>query len=102
MCVDSPTPRAGERIWSRPPMCPADADPPPSGPEHALARLSGELGGRHLPAGLSHLGEAQLGHLTMAVAAARERQSLAIAQAAERGLQFVPRLLRGPLRKALR
>ena len=54
------------------------------------------------PAGLLHvLSSGEVEHLADVVAAARRRQAAAIATAGEHGLRFVPRLLRGPIRKAL-
>jgi hypothetical protein len=66
-----------------------------AGPE-----LAEELGWP-LPPQIARLTPAQLAHLAGLIAQARHRQAAEIARAAERGLSFVPRLLRGPLRKAL-
>jgi hypothetical protein len=63
----------------------------------ALAR---ELRGP-VPDEVARLRPGDLAHLAGLVADARHRQAAEIAAAAERGLSFVPRLLRGPLRKAL-
>jgi hypothetical protein len=52
------------------------------------------------PVGLGVLSAHELEHLAGAIAAARHRQAAAIAAAGEHGLRFVPRLLRGPVRKA--
>jgi hypothetical protein len=71
----------------------ADADSP-------LARLESELRASP-PAGVHALSHDQLEHLAAAIAQARRRQAAAIAAAGERGLGFIPRLLRGPIRKAL-
>ena len=54
-----------------------------------------------MPSEVARLPAAELEHLAGLIAQARHRQAAEIARAAERGLSFVPRLLRGPLRKAL-
>lgn len=69
--------------------------------EGAAARLETELGARP-PQALVELEDDHLEHLAGVIAAARRRQAAELAAAGERGLRFVPRLLRGPLRKALR
>ena len=66
----------------------------------AAAELADELGGQ-VPPEVARLPAAELEHLAGLIAEARHRQAAEIARAAERGLSFVPRLLRGPLRKAL-
>lgn len=63
-------------------------------------RLAAELGAP-LPAAIRTLDSDHLDHLADAMAHARRRQSAELAQAGERALRFVPRLLRGPLRKVL-
>ena len=65
------------------------------------ARLAGELRGPP-PSQISELPDDDLDHLAGLIADARHRQAAEIAAAADRGLNFVPRLLRGPIRKALR
>jgi hypothetical protein len=62
--------------------------------------LARELRGP-VPSGVAALGAGERRHLAGLIADARHRQAAEIAAAAERGLSFVPRLLRGPLRKAL-
>lgn len=69
-------------------------------PQAALATLATELRGP-VPAGLRRLSPGEIEHLAAAIAEARHRQAAAIAAAAEQGLRFVPRLLRGPVRKVL-
>lgn len=64
------------------------------------ARLESELR-RPLPAGLAALGADELDHLAQAVTRARRNQAAELAAAGERGLRFVPRLVRGPLKKVL-
>ncbi|MGO4256016.1 hypothetical protein [Marmoricola sp. RAF53] len=66
----------------------------------AHARLADELGGP-LPPGLAGLDEADAAHLADAVEAARARQSAALRDATDGGLEFVPKLLRGPVKKVL-
>jgi hypothetical protein len=63
-------------------------------------RLAGEYGD-DLPAGLAGLTDDHAVHLADAIAAARKRQRAALAQASESGLAFVPRVLRGPVKKVL-
>ncbi|HLJ03932.1 MAG TPA: hypothetical protein VKT31_10850 [Solirubrobacteraceae bacterium] len=66
--------------------------------DDALARLERELRSP-APAGVRAVRAGDLEHLAAAIAEARHRQAAAIGAAAERGLRFVPRLLRGPVRK---
>lgn len=70
---------------------------PAADPVDALAR---ELRGP-VPSTVAQLRGADVEHLAGLIADARHRQAAAIAAAGDRGLSFVPRLLRGPLRKAL-
>ena len=63
-------------------------------------RLAEEHGG-DLPPGLARLAEPDATHLADAIAAARKRQRVALAQASEAGLAFVPRVLRGAVKKVL-
>jgi hypothetical protein len=63
-------------------------------------RLSEEYGG-DLPAGLARLTEHDAAHLADAITAARRRQRAALAEASESGLAFVPRILRGPVKRVL-
>jgi len=66
----------------------------------AYAHLERELRSAP-PASLNSLRAAELEHLATSLQAARHRQAAEIAAASERALGYVPRLLRGPLRKAL-
>lgn len=66
-----------------------------------IADLARELRGP-VPSEVASLKGAEIEHLAGLIAEARHRQAAEIAAAAERGLSYVPRLLRGPLRKALR
>jgi hypothetical protein len=54
------------------------------------------------PGALRALGEADLRHLTETIRSARVRQAAALEHAAEQGFSYVPRLLRGPIRRILR
>jgi hypothetical protein len=60
--------------------------------------LAEQLGGR-LPEGIGALADEELEDLAGAVRAARRRQAKALAEAGERALNRIPRLLRGPVRK---
>jgi hypothetical protein len=66
----------------------------------AVAELADELGAP-VPPEIGRLDPENLEHLAGLIAQARHRQAAEIARAGERGLSFVPWLLRGPLRKAL-
>lgn len=55
--------------------------------------------GDSLPDGVRALGSAELHDLAGAVRDARRRQRKALAEAGERALSHVPRLLRGPVRR---
>jgi len=66
----------------------------------SLAALERELGAPP-PDSFVALGPAELAALADALAAAREHQWAALEEASERGLRFVPRLLRGPVKKVL-
>lgn len=63
-------------------------------------RLSDELGAA-LPESVAALPPDTLAALADVLAAARRDQSRALAEASEKGLGFVPRLLRGPVQKVL-
>lgn len=63
-------------------------------------RLEQEYGGP-LPPGLAALSAEDQATLADAIAAARTRQAKALAKATDGGLDFVPRLLRGPIKKVL-
>ncbi len=65
-----------------------------------LAALERELGGPP-PDGLDGLDDHQLQHLADLVAAAKAAQVVQLREGADAALRFVPRLLRGPFRKAL-
>jgi hypothetical protein len=54
---------------------------------------------RDPPAALRTLAEEDLRHLAQAIRAARARQAEALERAAEQGFSYVPRLLRGPIRR---
>ena len=69
--------------------------------EKALQALRKQLHG-DVPAGLHELEAEDLEHLASAIAQARRRQAQALAQAGERALSHVPRLLRGPIRRITR
>ncbi len=64
----------------------------------ALAALHAQLGA-HAPDGLAQLSEDELRHLAHALRDARHRQAQALAEAGERALGHIPRLLRGPVRR---
>jgi hypothetical protein len=66
--------------------------------EKSLEALRKQLNGK-VPAGLLELEHEQLEHLAQAVHEARRRQAQALAEAGERALGHVPRLLRGPIRR---
>lgn len=66
----------------------------------ARTRLETELGAA-LPPGLAGLSDTDATHLADAIEAARKRQSAALRTATDSGLDFVPRLLRGPVKKVL-
>jgi ribosomal 50S subunit-associated protein YjgA (DUF615 family) len=65
-----------------------------------LAALEAQLGSEP-PAGLARLSEDELNDLATAIRDARRRQAAEIEAAAERALGYVPRLLRGPIRKVV-
>jgi hypothetical protein len=66
-----------------------------------LAALEAELGSAP-GAGLARLEAGELEDLVSAVREARRRQATEIDAAANRALGFVPRLLRGPIRRVVR
>jgi hypothetical protein len=68
--------------------------------DNGLQALEGELRAT-VPAGLRGLSDEQLADLADAVRAARRRQAEALDAAGEQALSHIPRLLRGPIRKAL-
>jgi hypothetical protein len=63
--------------------------------------LQRELGST-APAGLDGLNDAELTDLAAAVHDAKRQQAAALAQAADRALSHIPRLLRGPVRAVFR
>ena len=67
-------------------------------PDDAFDALRAQLGGT-APEPLRGLGADELGHLANAIRDARRRQTKALAQAGERALGHIPRVLRGPVRK---
>jgi hypothetical protein len=68
--------------------------------EQAFAGLEAQLGSRP-PAGLARLHAEELSDLTAAIRDARRRQAAEIDAAADRALGFIPRLLRGPIRRVV-
>lgn len=66
----------------------------------AARRALEEQLGAKLPKGVGALAEDELEDLAEAVRAARRRQAHALAEAGERALSRIPRILRGPVRKA--
>jgi hypothetical protein len=67
-------------------------------PDAAFTALSAQLRGT-APAGLRELSDDELADLAAAVADARHRQAAALAEAGDRALSHIPRLLRGPIRR---
>jgi hypothetical protein len=67
----------------------------------ALEALRQQLNGK-VPAGLRELENEHLEHLASAVHEAHRRQGQALAEAGERALGHIPRLLRGPVRRVMR
>jgi hypothetical protein len=63
-----------------------------------LAAVEAQIGSEP-PAGLARLSDDELNDLASAIRDARRRQAAEIEAAAERALGYVPRLLRGPIRK---
>ncbi len=64
----------------------------------ARRALEAQLGGS-APAGVRALSETELNDLAEAVQSARRRQTASLAEAGDRALNRIPRLLRGPVRK---
>jgi hypothetical protein len=52
-----------------------------------------------VPDGLRELADEELADLAAAVADARHRQAAALAEAGDRALSHIPRLLRGPVKR---
>lgn len=67
-------------------------------PDDAFSALSAQLGGT-APDSLRELTVDELRDLGAAVADARHRQAAALAEAGDRALSHIPRLLRGPIRR---
>jgi len=63
-------------------------------------QLRSELGAEPPPA-IAALGDGELAVLTGALKAARDHQEQALAAATDAGLGFIPRLLRGPVKRIL-
>lgn len=63
-------------------------------------QLEREYGGP-LPPGLAALAPEHQQALAEAIDAARTRQAHALAKATDHGLDFIPKLLRGPVKKVL-
>jgi len=59
------------------------------------------LCGGTLPDGLAALPEADRERLLETIVAARRHQAAELRESAERGLELVPRVLRGPVKKAI-
>jgi hypothetical protein len=68
--------------------------------DEARAELARQLGGE-VPDGLSVLSPAELAALAEMVGEARERQSMALRDAAHQALDKVPAILRRPIRRML-
>ncbi len=64
----------------------------------AFTALSSQLRGA-TPDSLRGLSDDELASLAAAVADARHRQAAALAEAGERALSHIPRLLRGPVKR---
>jgi hypothetical protein len=69
-------------------------------PADGIEKLQVELGGQ-VPAGCSRLADDELRDLTEAIQLAHRRHAQALAQAGERALGHIPRLLRVPIRRML-
>lgn len=67
-------------------------------PDDAFSALRAQLGGS-APEALRQLRDEDLRDLASAIAEARSRQARALAEAGDRALGHVPRLLRGPVRR---
>jgi hypothetical protein len=68
--------------------------------DEARAELARQLGG-DVPEGLSVLSPDELATLAEMVGEARERQAMALRDAAHQALEKVPAILRGPIRRLL-
>jgi len=67
-------------------------------PGDAYSALQAQLGDG-VPEGVRALADDDVRHLAAAVRDARHRQAQALAEAGERALGHIPRLLRGPVRR---
>jgi hypothetical protein len=68
--------------------------------QEAMRALEEQLGAKP-PKGLRVLSADELEDLAAALGEARHRQVAALAEAGERALDRIPRLLRGPIRKVV-
>jgi len=68
--------------------------------DDAVDILEGELGG-HVPDGLTQLGDEQLLALADLLQDAKARGQEELREGVEDSLNFVPRLMRGPVRRIL-
>lgn len=68
--------------------------------DDAFTTLSDQLRGP-APEGLRELSDDELADLSAAVAEARHRQAAALAEAGDRALSHIPRLLRGPIKRVV-
>jgi hypothetical protein len=66
----------------------------------ALAALEAQLG-ETPPPGVARLEPQHLEHLAAAIRAARHRQAAELQAAGEQAFGYIPRLLRGPIRRML-
>ncbi len=66
--------------------------------ENGLRALEAQLAGS-VPPGVAQLDDRELRHLADSVRAARHRQAAELAAAGDQALRYIPRLLRGPIRK---
>jgi len=67
-------------------------------PHDAFSALSAQLG-ETAPDALRELSDDELRDLGAALADARHRQAAALAEAGDRALSHIPRLLRGPIKR---
>jgi hypothetical protein len=68
--------------------------------QDGLMELEAQLGAP-APPGVAELPAAQLRHLAGSIHAARRRDTAELATAGDQAFAYVPRLLRGPIRKLL-
>jgi uncharacterized protein involved in exopolysaccharide biosynthesis len=67
-------------------------------PDDAFSALRAQLGPT-APDALRELSDQELRDLGAAIADARHRQAAALAEAGDRALSHIPRLLRGPIKR---